>query len=604
VTGAPEILLVLLILVGAVWLFTTERFPIDLVALMVLGSLLLVGLFARPGGWIDSLRWISPDDGISGFSNPATITVGAMFVLSAALQKTGSVRALARMFVRVGRHPVVLLVLVMVTVGCVSMFINNTAAVAVFLPVVVTAAARCRVSASKLLIPMSFASQFGGVCTLIGSSTNLLVSYIAAREGYGAFGMFEMTRMGLILFAIGIVYFLVVGRWLLPARRGAELTEAYQLGQYVTELRVLDGSALIGKTVLASKLGAQHDVTVLEILREKEKLFSPLNEPIRARDVLLVRGKMQDLMDLKTTAGLELDPAFRLRDATLQAEDLRLVEVLVAPRSRLIGRTLAELDFRRRHGAVVLAIQRRRHAFREKLNSVRLRFGDTLLVMGQPPQLSRLRSDESFIVLDEVEEPSLRAHKAPLALGIIGLVVALAALQIVPIMVAAVFGCIAMVVTRCLTLEEAYAAIDWRVVFLLAGVLPLGIAMEKSGAAALISHYSVEYIGQFGPFAALATIYLLTAVLTECMSNNAAAILLAPIAISTAVSLNVNPRPFLMAVMFAASTSFATPVGYQTNAMIYTPGGYRFADFMKVGIPLVGLFFLASIYWVPKFWPF
>jgi di/tricarboxylate transporter len=599
-----EIALVLLILAAAIYLFATEKFPIDLVAMMVLGALLVVGLVATSTGVINAQRWITPLEGISGFSNPAVITVGAMFVLSMGLQKTGVVRAIGRVMLRVGKFPFLLLAGIMIAICCVSAFLNNTAAVAIFLPLVLSVAARHKISPSKLLIPLSYASQFGGVCTLIGTSTNLLVSSISQHNGLGAFSMFEMGQLGLILVGAGIVYFLVAGQFLLPARRGEELTEAYQLGAYITELRVMSRSPLIGKTLAESKFGQAHDVTVLEIMRETSRIYFPLDEPIRVDDVLLVQGKVEDLMDLKTTLRLEIESEFKLRDETLEAGNLILVEAVVAARAGVAKQTLAELNFRQKYNAIVLAIQRRGERLREKLKSVRLEFGDALLLLAPRDTIAKLRADDDFIVLEAVDEPTLRRRKAPVALLIFACVVGLAAMGLMPIVVTSILGCIAMVVTRCITLDDAYEAIDWRVIFLLAGVLPLGMALERSGAAALVAGHSIAMVGELGPVAVLAIIYLLTAVLTEFMSNNASAVLLAPIAISMAVQLGVSPKPFLMAVTFAASTAFATPVGYQTNAMVYGPGGYKFTDYMYVGIPLICIFWGLSVYFIPVIWPF
>lgn len=593
-----EIALVLIILFAAVALFATEKFPVDFVAVMVLGVLLITGL-------------VTPEEGISGFSNAATITVGAMFVLSAALRKTGALQTVARLLVRGSKHPFVLLLLIIPAAALPSAFINNTPVVAVFLPLVLAVCARRKFSPSKFLIPLSFASQFGGVCTLIGTSTNLLVSSISAAhpDGAGPFTMFEFGRLGLILVGVGIVYFLMMGYWLLPARRGEDLTETYQLGEYITELRVMPKSSLTGKTVVQTDLGKNYDVTVLEILRHKEKLFSPLHEPIREGDVLMVRGKVQNLMELKNAVGLEMDAEFKLRDETLRSDDLMLVEVLVPPQSNVIGQTLVKLDFRRRFRTIVLAIQRRGQTFREKLKDVRLQLGDAFLLMGPQAEIAKLRADENFVVLEQIEEPSLRRGRAPLALGIVALVVLFAAVPVfgdkpLPILATAVVGCAALVLTRCITLEEAYGAIDWKVIFLLAGILPLGIAMEKTGTAGWIARQGIALVGDFGPVAVLAMMYLLTASLTECMSNNAAAVLLTPIAISTAVGMGISPKPLLMAVCFAASTAFATPVGYQTNTMVYNPGGYRFTDFMKVGVPLNLVFWIVAVAFIPRFWPF
>ncbi|MGD8330632.1 MAG: SLC13 family permease [Acidobacteriota bacterium] len=585
-----EAILVLGILVSAVALFVSERYPIDFVALLVLGALLLLGL-------------ITPQEGISGFSNPATVTVAAMFILSAGLQKTGAMAAVGRLMVRFGRSYFTALVVIMGTITVISAFVNNTAAVAVFIPLVMIVANRRKIAASRLLIPLSYASQFGGVCTLIGTSTNLLVSSISDQAGYGAFSMFEFSRMGLILFVAGVVFFLTFGRWLLPERQAQELAVTYQLGEYITELRVGAKSWLIGKSVLESRLGQDHDVTVLRLLHVKEAVWAPLRQAISQGDVLLVRGRIRELMRLRDAARLDLNVEFKLRDETLQTEDLRLVQALVAPKSELIGRNLKEVDFRNRYKALVLAIQKRGETIQEKLNSVTLGLGDALLVQAHAAQINELRKDEDFIVLDEVPGAPLR-HKAPLALGILAAVVGLAAFNVMPILVSALLGCLALVLTGCLRLDEAYSAINWQVIFLLAGILPLGIAMQKSGAAGFIAERAVGAVGGYGPVAVLAVVYLMTSIMTDTMSNNAAAVLLAPIAISTAQTIGVDPRPFLMAITFAASTGFSTPVGYQTNTMIYNPGGYKYTDFLRTGVPLSILFWILSVIFIPRFWSF
>ncbi len=585
-----EALLVLTILVGAVALFVSEKYPIDFVALLVLGVLLLLGL-------------ITPQEGLSGFSNPATVTVAAMFILSAGLQKTGATAAVGRLMVRFGRNYFLALVVIMGTITVISAFVNNTAAVAVFIPLVMIVANRRKIAASRLLIPLSYASQFGGVCTLVGTSTNLLVSSISDQAGYGAFSMFEFSRMGLILFVAGVLFFLLFGRWLLPNRKAQELAVTYQLGEYITELRVGDNSPLVGKSVLDSRLGEDHDVTVLRLLHVTKAVWAPLRQAVRSGDVLLVRGRIRELMRLQDSMKLQLNAAFKLRDETLQTEDLRLVQALVAPGSDLIGNTLKELDFRNRYKALVLAIQRRGEPIQDKLNSVTFKLGDALLLQAHEAQIRSLRADENFIVLDEVPGMALK-HKAPLVLGILVAVVALAAFNVLPILVTALLGCLAMVLTRCLRLEEAYHAINWQVIFLLAGILPLGIAMQKSGAAGLIAGRAVGMVGDMGPVAVLAVVYLMTSVMTDTMSNNAAAVLLAPIAISTAEQIGVDPRPFLMAITFAASTGFSTPVGYQTNTMIYNPGGYKYTDFLRTGVPLSLLFWMLSVIFIPRFWSF
>lgn len=599
-----EMALVLVLLVAALVLFTSERLPVELVSLLVLAALLVVAVAGPATGLVQADRWITLTETLSGFGNSAVVTVAAMFVLSAGLARTGALAGLGRALVRLGRNQTALLVVMMVVVGVASAFVNNTAAVAVFLPLVLTACARRKLPPSRMLIPLSFASQFGGVCTLIGTSTNLLVSSISEKAGHGAFQMFEFSRLGVILLGVGLVYLLIVSRWLLPDRRGANLTETYRLREYITEVRVLPDSPLIGKTVFESRLGEQHDANVLEILRGERRIWSPHDTRLQAGDILLVQANVQNLMDLRARTGLTIEPEFQLKDASLSDEQLILTEALIAPRSTLAGRTLAESYFRWRYEAIVLALQRQGRLLRGKLAGVRLRFGDALLLLLRQNDLPRLRASDDLVVLAEVEAPSLRSGRALLALGIIGLVVLLAALNIVPILVSAILGALAMVLTRCLTMEQAFAAIDWRVIFLLAGVLPLGMAMERSGTAAWLAHYALGLVGQFGPVAVLAVIYLLTAVLTEVMSNNAAAVLLAPIAISAGVKLGVDPKPLLMAVTFAASTSFATPVGYQTNTMVYGADGYRFGDFLRIGVPLNLLFWVLAVVFIPKFWNF
>ncbi len=586
-----EIGLVLGILVGAVALFISEKFPIDLVAFLVLASLLV-------------LKLVTPEQGVSGFSNQATVTVAAMFILSAGIQKTGAIAALGRLLLRQAKNRVLALALIMASVGLLSAFINNTAAVAVFIPLVLTIAARRKIAPSRLLIPLSFASQFGGVCTLIGTSTNLLVSAISAQAGYGAFSMFEFSRLGFIYFVVGALYFVLFGRWLLPDRKSKDLTEAFQLGEYITEMRVAAESPLIGKTVRQSKLGSDHDVTVVRLLHHHKKVWSPLRQHLDKGDVLLVRGKVKDLMDMKASTGLVLNAEFKLRDAEFESDDQMLIQALVAPRARIIGHDLKELDFRNRYNALVLAIQRRGESIREKLNSVSLELGDALLIQAPKEEVARLREDDDFIVLGALDEPSLRRRKVPIVLAIIAIVVGLAAFNFMPILVAAIAGTIVMVLTRCIDLEEAYESIDWKVIFLLAGIFPLGIAMQETGAARLIAEGTIGLVGNMGPIAVLAMLYLVTSILTATMSNNATAVLLAPIAIATAQNLNVDPKPFLMCVTFAASTSFATPIGYQTNTMIYNPGGYRYTDFFRAGIPLNIIFWILAVILIPMFWSF
>ena len=589
-----DALLTLLVVFAAAALFISEKLSMDVVAMLVLASLLVLGL-------------VSPSEALSGFSNEATITVAAMFVLSAGLAHTGALHWLGRLFARV-RWRWLFLLLLLLVVGAISAFINNTAAVAVFLPLVLAATASNGHSPSQVLIPMSYAAQMGGVCTLIGTSTNLLVNSMAKDLGHPGFGLFDFTPLGLITMAVGFVYILVMGRWLLPHHPPAPLTETYQLGKYMTELRLMAGSPLVGKTVSKSQLPQKFSVDVLELIRDQEKVWSPDSETLREGDLLLVRGEWDRLVVLKDAMRLEVQPEFRLNDSNLSGkdggQDQMLLEVMVAPGARMVGHSPEDVDFKRSHNATMLAVHRRGEVLRERLRDLRLNVGDVLLLLIPRDELGSLRSDERLIVLNEREEVQKPKGRALLAVAIVFCAIAVAGLGWLPIVASSILGGIALVVTRCIGNDQAYQAVDWRVIVLLAGVLPLGIAMQKSGLAQSMADVAVFLGGGFGPLAMLAAVYLVTALLTEMMSNNAAAVLTTPIAFSTALSLGVSPTPFLVAVLFAASTSFSTPVGYQTNLMVYNAGNYRFKDFLKMGVPLNLLFWGVAMLLIPHYFPF
>ena len=413
-----------------------------------------------------------------------------------------------------------------------------------------------------------------------------------------------MAPLGLILTVTGLVYLLVFSRWLLPDRPSRNLVQSYQVADYVAELRVSAASGLVGRTVTESKIQATPDLRLLAALRQGQPVWPEVERPLHAGDMLLVQAPAAELMALRTAWKLESEHEFRFADGTLSDQEMRLAETVVAPRSWLIGQTLSEVEFYRRFRCMILGVQSGDTVVSERLDHLRLKFGDALLLLGPRDEIARLRNDPGFLMLDRVDEPSLRRSKIPLALGIFATVVILAALNVVPILASAIFGCVALVATRCLSIEEACEAIDWRVIFLLAGALPLGLALEKSGAAGLLAHGTLAVTSSFGPWVTLAVVYLVTAILTEFISNSATAVLLAPVALAVAAALGVDSRPFLMAVCFAASTSLCTPVGYQTNAMVQHPGGYRFTDYIKVGLPLNLMFWLLSVWCIPKFWPF
>ena len=579
----------LAVLLVALGLFISERLPVDVVALLVLAILLVTGV-------------LDPIEALSGFSSEATITVAAMFVLSAGLQRSGALRGLGAGLAKV-RWPWLQALLVMAVVGPLSAFINNTAAVAVFLPLVLAACLAGRRPASRILIPMSYAAQMGGVCTLIGTSTNLLVNSLMIKAGLPGFGLFEFSSLGLVMMAAGMIYLVVVGPWLLPDRTSNEFQELPRLNEFLTELRVRPDSGLIGKTLLEAESVAKHGVHVIALLRGEGSVGAASMTPVALGDVLLAQGEWPRLVAFSKQFNLRLEAGSNEREKT-RSGDAVLVEAMVAPNSRLQDHSLAELDFQPAQKVTFLAIHRRGAVLRDQLRDVRLVVGDLLLMAVPPPALQTLRRDPNLVVLSEKEADKVDWIKAAVASVIMIGVVFVAAQGWLPIVASALVGCIALVAFRGLSSEEAYAAVDWRVIMLLAGLLPLGLAMQKSGLAQSLVGQLLPVVGGHGPLVMLAVVYMITMVLTEVMSNTAAAVLLAPIAIGLAAGLGVDPKPFVIAVLFAASTSFATPVGYQTNTMVYNAGGYRFTDFMKIGIPLNLLFWALAVIFIPRMFPF
>lgn len=590
-------LLAFALLLVALLLFALDLFPIDFVAFALLAAVLLLG------PWLN----VSPEEAISGFSNPATITVLAMFILSGGVYRTGAVNFLARRAIRLaGDSELRQMLVVMFLVGPISAFLNNTAAVAILIPFVMALAREKSRAPSKLLIPLSYTSQLAGVITLIGTSTNILASTLSAREGAGEFGMFEFTPIGLLVFLTGALYLLLVGRRLLPERRTEEITEKYHVKEYLTEVVVLEDSPLVGQTLLESKLSEQFDIQVLEILRDGQKLSPPLADwVLQPGDVLFIRARRDQLLKIKDAEGLALAPEVRHGPGASppgrgRSEEVALLEVVIGPNSELLGGTLETTNFRNRYGCTVIAMWKHGVLLRERLGRVRLDFGDTLLLQGERRALERVKRDPGFIVTEEVELEAFRTEKIPVALGILAGVVVFAALGM-PILVTAWVGCVAMVLTGCLKVNELHESIRWDVIFLLAGIIPLGLALEKTGGAAWLAGWAYEASQYLPPLVVLGLFYVTTMILTELISNNAAVVVMIPVGVTTARLLGLDPQAFVLAIMFAASTSFSTPVGYQTNTMVYGPGGYTFLDFTRVGGPLNLLLALLTplyIYWI------
>lgn len=589
-----SMVLVLVLLVGALALFVTEKIAVEMVAMLVMTVLLVSGV-------------LSIEEGLSGLSNQATVTVAAMFILSAGLYRTGALNFVGEWMSRVGRRNFWLAaILMIVTVGVASAFMNNTATVAIFIPIALAVARDTGHSPSRLLMPLSFAGMFGGICTLIGSSTNILVSTIAEQHGQAPLGMFEFSKVGLILAAVGVVYMLTIGIRLIPDRRDeADLTSSFEMADYLTEIVVLPTSTSVDKAFPDSPLVRDYGVTILEVFRDGNRVPVPSARTIiQANDVLKVRCDLDTIHKLQKDDDIVLRPHLKWQDSDLVSDTAVLVEAIVAPNSLLVGRTIEEIRFRNMFAANVLALRHGEEVVRTPIPKTRLRGGDTLLIEVRRDHIDKLRDLRNFVIVNEVEQKVFKKRLIIPAVAIIASVVGFAAMGVVPIVVSALAGAVLMVLSGCLTLAEAYNSIEWKVIFLLAGILPLGLALEKTGAAVLLSNLLVNVVGEWGgPIAVLSALYLCTSVMTEVMSNNATAVVLAPIAIVAAEALGSDPRPFLFAVTFAASASFMTPVGYQTNTMVYGPGRYRFADFIRVGLPLNVLFWIFATILIPIFWP-
>jgi di/tricarboxylate transporter len=587
-----QIALTLAVGVGALALFIWNRLRVDVVGLLVMAAVIVLGL-------------VTPAEGIAGFANEATVTVALMLVLSTGLLRTGVVDIIARWTTRLaGKSEVRLLAVVIALVIPVSAFLNNTAAVAILLPMLLGFSRTMAIAPSRILMPLSFASQLGGTTTLIGTSTNLLVAGLVLEAGLGRIGLFEITPPALILTVLGAIYMLTLGRWLTPVRvPPQDILETYELREYLTALVVGPESPLVGRTLGESRFGDAHGLQVVRIQRGEERLRSPdARTVVEANDVLVVTGRIPDIAQIGEVDHLRISGSRPALDDV--GGGAQLAEVLVRRDSEAIGRTLRELDFRARRGITALGLQREGHVVHAPVGRVPLRAGDILLVQGATRALRELHEEGDFALLGPVRVPAKRRRKAARAVAIMIGVVILPALGVTTILVSALAGVAAMLLTGCITADEAYEEMDWSVIVLLGTILPLGIAMQKSGAASWIAEGFLGVAAPLGPHGVLATLYCLTTVLTSVISNNAAAVVLTPIAIATGGALGVSPLPFIIGVMFAASNSFVTPIGYQTNAFIFGPGGYRFGDFVRVGGPLNLLLVGAATVVIPWFFPF
>lgn len=593
-----EIATVLALVVAAIVCFVRERIPPDVVALSLFVVIAATGL-------------VPTKDAFAVFSNPAPITVAAMFVLSAALIRCGALDYLSGTFAKASILPYqAVIFLLVLLVAFVSAWINNTPVVVVFVPVALGIARRMRIPASKFLIPISFASVLGGNCTLIGTSTNLVVNGLLVERNLPGLSMFELAEVGIPAALIGALYLAIFGQRLLPARESlTSILSEDERREYMTEAFVPPQSPLIGKSLRAGGLVKARGFRVIEVVRDGVAIhIDPNATPLEEGDRMILACRPSGIAHARSMPGFDFTAEAGLEQ--IAAHEGVVFEGAVAPNSEIIGQSISELNFRQRFRVIVLAIHRNGENVREKLETLPLQMGDILLMMGTEQAVNELRNGDDLILFDRPPLPSLSRHKRiPLVLATIAAVVLGETLDVVPIHLGAIAGALLMCLTGCIKPKEAYESIEWNLLFVIFGMLALGVAMQQTGAASWLASNVVAGVGHVvagphKPLVMLGCLYLVTLLLTEILSNNAVAALMVPIALGIAAEAGLDARPFVIAATIAASAAFATPIGYQTNTYIYGIGGYRFHDFVKVGIPLNVLCFITAMVVIPRVWPF
>ena len=601
-----EILFIFGLLAFAIVSFIWERISADLTSLTVFGILLFVSMLTKS----DALPTLEATLGV--FGNSAPLTIAGMFIVSAALERTGAIDLITGYLRKLVKLPYRGFMFIMILgVAGVSAFVNNTPVVIVLMPVILALSREMGVASSKLLIPLSYASIFGGTCTLLGTSTNLLASGILLDAGHAPIGMFELASVGLPILAFGSMYLVLFGNKLLPHRETlTSILSDEERKEFITEAFIRAGSDLHGKTAKEGEL-LKHGIRLLEIVRHGIAVpGDPRDHQLQYGDRLVLACRPSGVAEAHSMKGITIQTELAEGLETIVTDEGALVEGVVSPHASIAGSTLGEINFRQRFRMVVVAVHRKGTNQRERLSNLRLQAGDTLLMMGSTASIDSLANSDEIIILDRPRVParSLRI-KMPIAIATTIGIVTMATLNLVPIVSAVCLGVAIILLTGCMKAKDAYASVEWSILIIIFGMLALGQAMDSTGASLLIAENMTGLVGQFAPehlqnVIMLALIYVITSTFTEFLSNNAAVALMIPIALGIAVTLGVDPRPFVVASCIAASASFATPIGYQTNTYVYGVGGYRFFDFTKVGLPLNIICFAVTVTVVPIFWDF
>lgn len=587
----PQIGMLLVIIVVALILFALERLPVDVIAIGVMLVLIGTGM-------------LTPDEAFAGFGSSTVLLILGLLIQTEAMTRTGVVDYAGRLIYRyTGSSPSRVLLIIMVASAFVGAFMSNTASTAFFVPLVIGIARRARMSPALLLMPLAFSSILSSSVTLLSTSSNILISGLMTRHNLAPMGMFELAPVGIPIVIVGIVYMYFIGRRIIPDRFSPEeLTGGLESRLFLTEIIISPESPFIGKTLGESSLGRDLDLRVMRIVREKTRYLVPhANQQLQQDDVLLVEGGRDEILKVKTMNGADIKADAKLGDPDIQLDDLGLVEGMVMPGSPLIGRTLNGMRFRDRYQLQVLAINRHGQSLRRKLSLIRLETGDVLLIQGEPERIAQLERDDIVRILETGEPHIPNPQRARVTVGIFVGSLALSVLFGVPLAVSMLIGTILVFVTRAITPEEAYRNIEWKALILIGSMLALGAAMDKTGAADYIAGVIVNLVGGLSPLFILSAFFVVTVLLTQPMSNQAAAVVIIPVALQTAVQLNLDPRPFAIMIAVAASCSYMTPLE-PSCLLVYAPGRYKFADFLKVGTLLTVLIFFVAILIVPMVW--